>query len=209
MLCPMCNIDFEKIHFNQKYCGSVCKRKAVIATKKKYKSSEKGKISEEKWIKSEKRKENEKVYRQNPIAKKKAVIRNIRCLKNSPELQEKKRTKSLEFGRSEKGREINNISVSKYRKTEKGKATSKKQKYMRRALGEITQETIMRIQKENNCYYCGKECKEDKTIDHKIPVKKGGTNHENNLVVACRSCNCSKHDKTEEEYKRWRSENKM
>jgi hypothetical protein len=126
----MCNIDFEKIHFNQKYCGSVCKRKAVIATKKKYKSSEKGKISEEKWIKSEKRKENEKVYRQNPIAKKKAVIRNIRCLKNSPELQEKKRIKSLEFGRSEKGREINRISTSKYRKTEKGKATNIKQKYI-------------------------------------------------------------------------------
>lgn len=209
MLCSICGIEFKEKHWKQKYCSVFCKKQAVKNTKAKYKKSEKGKIAEARWIASDKRKENEKKYRQNPVAKKKAVIRSVRALKNSPELQEKKRIRAREFGRSEEGKIINRISISKYRKTKKGKATSKKQKYMRRALGEITQETILELEKENKCYYCGKECKEDKTLDHKLPVTRGGTNSKENLVVACRSCNCSKNNKTEEEYKRWKNENKM
>lgn len=44
--------------------------------------------------------------------------------------------------------------------------------------------------------YKGKELSEqEKTVDHKIPVSKGGTNAKTNLVICCRHCNSLKNDK--------------
>lgn len=42
------------------------------------------------------------------------------------------------------------------------------------------------------CKYCGARAT---SIDHVVPVSKGGTNDPFNLVPACRSCNSSKGDK--------------
>ena len=39
------------------------------------------------------------------------------------------------------------------------------------------------------CFYCGGL---PETVDHVIPLKRGGTNYEGNLVPCCRSCNGSK-----------------
>ncbi|MBO9542723.1 HNH endonuclease [bacterium] len=41
------------------------------------------------------------------------------------------------------------------------------------------------------------------TIDHRIPLSRGGSNWLANLVPACRSCNSSKHNKKEDEYFEW------
>lgn len=41
------------------------------------------------------------------------------------------------------------------------------------------------------CAYCGST--EDLTIDHRIPISRGGTNWPSNLVPACRKCNKTKH----------------
>lgn len=209
MLCGICEREFVKEHHNQKYCSDECKKQAIKNSKEKYKKSEKGIKSNKKWINSDRRKENEKRYRQKPTARAKAVKRSIKCLSNSPELQEKKRLRDIEYGRSKKGKEKNRVASAKYRKTPKGKATNKRQKYIKRAIGEISQEAILKIEEKNHCYYCGELCNDDKTIDHKHPVSRGGTNDIDNLVVACRSCNCSKNDKTEEEYRMWRNENDM
>jgi hypothetical protein len=40
------------------------------------------------------------------------------------------------------------------------------------------------------CQYCG--ANEDLTCDHIIPLSRGGTNDDDNLTTACRSCNSSK-----------------
>lgn len=48
------------------------------------------------------------------------------------------------------------------------------------------------------CYYCGSEAD---TIDHRIPICRGGTNLPANLVPACRSCNSRKRHRTEGEWK--------
>jgi len=45
---------------------------------------------------------------------------------------------------------------------------------------------------DNTCIYCGS--KEHLTLDHILPLNQGGSHSEDNLVVACRSCNCSKQD---------------
>lgn len=47
------------------------------------------------------------------------------------------------------------------------------------------------------CSICGKNMpKNDRTIDHVIPLAKGGTGHIGNLQVVHLSCNCSKRCKT-------------
>jgi 5-methylcytosine-specific restriction endonuclease McrA len=41
------------------------------------------------------------------------------------------------------------------------------------------------------CFYCGRK-EESMTVDHVIPLIRGGANGIGNLVTACRSCNSSK-----------------
>lgn len=43
------------------------------------------------------------------------------------------------------------------------------------------------------CYYCDIDLKDTKTnVEHIIPRSRGGTNHKNNLVLACWECNQGK-----------------
>lgn len=39
------------------------------------------------------------------------------------------------------------------------------------------------------CFYCNGDCE---TVDHVVALKRGGTNHEGNLVPCCRQCNATK-----------------
>lgn len=45
----------------------------------------------------------------------------------------------------------------------------------------------------NKCAYCGKE--KELHQEHFIPLAKGGEFTKNNIIPACKSCNCSKQDK--------------
>ncbi len=51
------------------------------------------------------------------------------------------------------------------------------------------------------CVYCGSE--DDATLDHKVPVSRGGDNSSSNLQVACRTCNADKRNMTHDEYLVW------
>jgi hypothetical protein len=52
----------------------------------------------------------------------------------------------------------------------------------------------------SKCFYCGQKVNENNaTLDHKIPLSKGGTNSKDNLVVCCFECNSIKSGKTFEE----------
>ena len=43
------------------------------------------------------------------------------------------------------------------------------------------------------CYYCEKKfSKEDLSMDHKVPIARGGFSTKNNIVVCCKSCNSKK-----------------
>lgn len=52
------------------------------------------------------------------------------------------------------------------------------------------------------CIYCGTE--ERITLDHLIPLSRGGNHTIGNLASACRSCNASKGNKLPIEFKVWR-----
>ncbi|WP_076149511.1 HNH endonuclease [Ligilactobacillus murinus] len=64
---------------------------------------------------------------------------------------------------------------------------------------------------EGRCAYCAKGLELgtfDACIDHVKPLAKGGNNEDENLVMACRKCNASKHDKTLEEWGDYNGESK-
>ena len=57
---------------------------------------------------------------------------------------------------------------------------------------------FIKIKEESDkvCCYCGKEItdKEDLTLDHIVPLSKGGEDAKDNLVVSCKACNSEKAD---------------
>lgn len=57
-----------------------------------------------------------------------------------------------------------------------------------------------------NCYYCHAEMTgRTKSLDHKTPLSRGGEHSITNVVVACKSCNTRKHNKTEAEFLEYRA----
>lgn len=203
MICGVCNKEFEPHHFNQKYCCEECKTEARRQSKEKYKKTEKGKEAERRWRSSEKCKEAEKRYRQTEEAKKKAVIRAKRYLETHPEAREKKRIRYKEYGHTAEGRARNNIATAKYYRSEKGRLTRICGHYNSRSYGKIDKEYVAELLKGDTCYYCGEKITGKKTIDHKTPSTRGGTNDNENIVLCCVRCNTQKQNKTEEEYREW------
>lgn len=197
MICKVCNIEFEQKHFNQKCCSVECKHEAKLISNRKYKKTEKGILGIRKLYNSEAKKISDAKYRQTENAKKKAVIRSKRTLANSPKLQEAKRLRDIAFSKTEHGKEINLIAKRKYSKTEKGKEKIRELKYIRRnkKAGKLDlqawNEKLERL--DYKCQICG--TRERITIDHIIPLTKGGTNHIDNLQPLCHSCNSSKGNK--------------
>ena len=60
------------------------------------------------------------------------------------------------------------------------------------------------------CHYCGKKFKAaELTMDHVVPVARGGTSTKGNVVPACKKCNTEKKLSTpvEEALKRLRDDN--
>jgi len=51
------------------------------------------------------------------------------------------------------------------------------------------------------CAYCSVGGK--MTVDHRVPLSRGGTNDISNVLPACMACNTAKHTKTESEFHAW------
>ncbi len=50
--------------------------------------------------------------------------------------------------------------------------------------------------KQGHCYYCNKKfAREFLTMDHKVPLARGGVSSKNNIVVCCKNCNTTKKDR--------------
>ena len=197
MICKICKKEFIPEHYNQKYCSPECKYKAKRISQEKYKKTEKGMQSYIRWCKNPIKKKIDKKGMEKPKAKHLAVLRAIKCLHNNPHLQERKIQRDKKYSRTEKGREINRKALRKYRKTEKGKRNAKNYKYNLRnnksgkIIWEEWEEKLKRLNYQ--CQVCGS--KENITIDHIIPLSKGGTNDIDNLQPLCKSCNSRKSNK--------------
>ena len=93
------------------------------------------------------------------------------------------------------------INEKKYNKTEKGKMNKQKKDSKRRSLFKFIVNTLtvkewkdILKKYKNRCAQCGIEFTKyiPPTKDHITPLSKGGHNTRNNIVPACRSCNCKK-----------------
>ena len=93
--------------------------------------------------------------------------------------------------------------AAKYNRTEAGRNYAIIAAHNRRYAGGIllTKEVISRVINISNgmCVYCGKKIIKGH-LDHVIPISKGGTNAEENLVWVCAKCNLSKSNKDLEEF---------
>lgn len=65
--------------------------------------------------------------------------------------------------------------------------------------------SILRRRQNDRCAYCGESVQGFGEIDHMMPVSRGGTNSIENLILACRTCNRDKTNKTAAEFIAWRS----
>lgn len=77
--------------------------------------------------------------------------------------------------------------------------------------GKPSLEVIQKVYEQNikkygtlTCYLCLSKIKfKSDSIDHKVPISKGGTHIYSNLGVACLSCNIGKKDRSVKQYKRY------
>jgi hypothetical protein len=101
---------------------------------------------------------------------------------------------------AQENREKKRAYLNEYRKTRRSYFVAHENN--RRALklaagGEWTKDDIacQKIIQNGRCYYCCAELSANFHADHIVPLIKGGSNHTDNLAIACRFCNCSKRDK--------------
>ena len=103
------------------------------------------------------------------------------------------------------------VTLKKYRQTDKGKLSRRRDNITRRALeakvGKLTMDVIRQVHDENiekygelTCEYCENVCAEDWHKDHHIPLSRGGDNERKNLAISCPTCNLRKWTKTDKEF---------
>ena len=85
--------------------------------------------------------------------------------------------------------------MNKYYTNEDFRVTMLLRAYKRRTLGTLTVQQWHDICElfDNSCAYCGS--KHNLTMDHVVPVARGGLTEYYNIVPACKSCNSSKNVK--------------
>lgn len=109
------------------------------------------------------------------------------------------------YGRNPEWRNANrerlNASKAAWAKANPEKSSLIKQAYKhRRRAGEADGLSWAEIRKwrkaqPNCCYWCGDKRAKEYTIDHYVPLARGGKHAVGNLVIACRTCNVRKNAK--------------
>jgi len=83
-------------------------------------------------------------------------------------------------------------------RTLKGRAYARHKQHQRHALqkrSDVTAEWLLKLEsRQSTCAYCGRPFSSvlRPTIDHVMPLSKGGTHTKKNIVLCCQSCNSEK-----------------
>lgn len=76
--------------------------------------------------------------------------------------------------------------------------TAKRRSQKNNAYCDLSAEGLRQLMAKGKCFYCGAVVNLE--YDHFIPLTSGGLTTKANGVVACRSCNARKHNKTPQEF---------
>ncbi len=181
--------------------------------KARYRNSEKGRVTERA------REERPDVLEKRRIASASPQGRvNKAKYEATPKGKETRRRAILNYRQSDHGKAISKqrdaqrkfnpawiekkkVYDRRYRASEKGKAVHTAMTERRRARikgtvsGKLTAAEWLAILKSNRyrCFYCKQKIR--LTMDHVIPLSKGGEHRKENIVPACASCNSRKHDR--------------
>lgn len=118
------------------------------------------------------------------------------------------------YRQTEEGKATNRAASKRYRRTERGKAatvgtSTRHQALKMKATSDLTLESLVQLFAWHPaCNYCGRafgaEGSFKRTLEHIVPLSRGGSNTIDNLVCACVRCNSQKGDKLPEEWiDRW------
>lgn len=179
--CQICGKQFFSIRSNANLCSPECRRERKHRADLAYRQTEHGQAVRRKNRKSPKTIETRKRYEQTQKFKESKHARN-KIYMQGQRAQDLEKMRKLNYYYSHFSKKYNLYKEDAYK---------------------VTLEDIKKLYSATQCFYCSKELTEDeKTVDHKLPVSKGGTNEMNNLVISCQKCNSQKGDQTAEEYRR-------
>ena len=129
----------------------------------------------------------------------KARERNRRYRETRRE-EERERSRSYREAYPEKNRKMLREYQRWWRKAnpEKSRENGRRRRALQNGaiIGPVDEAAI--FERDKVCIYCGSG--EDLTLDHLTPLARGGPHRQDNLAVACRSCNSSKGTKTYDEF---------
>jgi 5-methylcytosine-specific restriction endonuclease McrA len=210
--CVKCQKEFEMSDYKIRKAYYVC-NPCICAYSKKWREHRKkiGKFKPTKRMSTEYMREYHREYYQIP---EKREMKNARQRKYNQKPDEKEKRKAINKKYYEKNKDRlseyrrdynkNNADALKQRRSKnlpKNREAKRAQQAKRRALksgakNKLVRRHWLRILEAANgkCYYC--KNKFDKlTMDHVIPISKGGDHCASNMVAACISCNSKKYNK--------------
>jgi 5-methylcytosine-specific restriction endonuclease McrA len=171
-----------------------------------YKDPEKRREYKRRWNEANKEKcrEYERRWREANREKYLEIMRNgvKRYQQANPE---KKRERDRRWAKANREKKQETQRLYQHANPEKCRASNQRRRARKRdqhGLVPVTAEVInQRFELFGHaCAYCGAQ--HELTVDHFIPMARGGTHAPSNLVPACRSCNSSKGDSDPEQWYR-------
>jgi 5-methylcytosine-specific restriction endonuclease McrA len=189
--CQRCGREYQPTSSTQKYCTDchpLVEATQIRARVAKYRRENREKVNQ-----------RHAKYRRENVEKVKQAL--AKWARENPE--KRRASKALRFSANP---EKHRASDAKWRKANVEKIAvwaSKRRaaKYANTPLNEMLTSTewlAILAEANGHCHYCGREAK--LTLDHVIPLSKGGKHSKDNVVPACLHCNESKKDKTLREW---------